>query len=172
MAIRLYLMRHALAVERGAPGFADDARRPLTDEGKQQARKVAKGLRRLEAAFDMLLTSPYLRATQTAEQVIAVFGENLPRQELTALRPQATPKDTSKVLVRFASRKRLLLIGHEPHLSAWLGEMIGGESGARCLMKKAGVACVEVDRLPPGPGQGTLRWLMTPKQLSWLAKSR
>lgn len=162
--MRLYLMRHAVAVPRGAPGHADDSARPLTDEGRRQARRVAEGLKRLKLPLDAICTSPYARAAQTAEEAARVFG-GLPVQELGALRAEAEPRETSLTLKALADRSHVLLVGHEPHLSGWLAELTGG----RCLMKKAGAACVEIDRVPPAPGSGTLRWLMTPKQLMAVA---
>jgi phosphohistidine phosphatase SixA len=65
-----------------------------------------------------------------------------------------------------ATAGHVALVGHEPHISAWLSLLVAGHSDAlHCQFKKAGVACVEVDRVPPAPGSGTLRWFLTPKQL-------
>lgn len=163
--MRLYLMRHALAMPRGRTTGARDAERPLTDEGLEQARRVASGLKRLELQIDLVATSPWTRALQTAEQVGRVLGSRVPLQRLDALRGDARPADTSAALAGLARHQRLLLVGHEPHLSAWLAELVA-PAGCRCLLKKSGVACVEVGHVPPPAGHGTLRWLMTPKQLS------
>ena len=164
--MQLYLLRHAIAVPRGTAGYQHDAQRPLTDEGHAQAREVAAGLKRLKLEIEAMVTSPYLRAVQTAQEAASVLGMRAPIQELAELRAEANPRDTSLALKRFMAHDRLLLVGHEPHLSAWIAELVAGRGGMRCLMKKAGVACVEVDEVPPSSGRGTLRWLMTPKQLT------
>lgn len=170
--MRLYLVRHALAVPRGTPGYARDAQRPLTDEGREQARSVGDGLKRLKVgAGTLVLTSPYARAAQTAEAIVKACDVRAPLAELPDLRPETPPQETSRALAAFASYDQLVLVGHEPHMSAWLGELIAGPHGLRCLFKKAGVACVEVERVPPPSGSGILRWFLTPKQLALLAKS-
>ena len=176
--MRLYLMRHAIAVPHGAPGYPRDAQRPLTDEGRQQATCAAQGLRRLGILFDAIATSPYVRAVQTATQVARVYGWRQPFEEWEMLQPDADPQQTSLALKALKEREHVLLVGHEPHLSAWLGLLIGGPhlpasgdrrgqaGGARCQMKKASVACVEIAHAPPIAGSGELRWLLTSKQLA------
>ena len=170
--MRLYLLRHALAVPGGTPGDNQDAKRPLTDEGRAQALQVGQGLTRLKINPDLIVTSPYLRAAQTAEQVGRVLGYHRDIKALDALRSEAKPSDTSDALAAFAGHERLLLVGHEPHLSAWIAELVAGRGGMQCLMKKAGLACVEVDQVPPPSGSGTLRWLLTPRQLTLIGKAR
>ncbi len=169
--MRLYLMRHAAAVPRGTPGYAQDMQRPLTEEGHEQARSVAKGLKRLHADVDLIVTSPYLRALQTAEQVAHVFGPRMTVKELDELRADVSPRETSIALKALAAHEQIVLVGHEPHLSTWVGELVADHGGMRCFMKKAGVACIEIDRVPPPQGSGTLRWLMTPKQLTLIGEA-
>ena len=167
--MRLYLMRHADAVPRGTPGYARDAQRPLTEAGLRQAAQAAWGLKRLKVAPEAILTSPYVRARQTAEQVGRVLGPELPIREWLELRAEEAPARTSAALKQMTAAEELLLIGHEPHLSAWVAELIAG-TAAQVQMKKAGVACVELDRLPPQAGAAVLRWLMTPKQLALIGR--
>ena len=171
--VRLYIMRHANAVSRGTAGYGQgrDSERPLNENGREQAHKVAKGLKRLGIIPDLLLTSPYRRATETAEQVRRVLGPSIPTKEMPELRSEARPAGTSLALGGYASAEEILLVGHEPHLSSWLAELVATPSGFKCLIKKAGVSCVEVPRVPPPGGSGVLRWLMTPKQLSGIAKA-
>ncbi len=166
--MRLYLMRHADAVPHGTAGFTRDAQRPLTAEGRAQARGVAQGLKRLKVELGTVLTSPYVRAVQTAEEFVGAWGARLPIKELDALRAEVQPEVTSLALKRAEMDGDPLLVGHEPHLSAWIAELVSSTGHAQCLMKKAGVACVEIERIPPTRGSGTLRWLMTPKQLMML----
>jgi phosphohistidine phosphatase len=164
-------MRHAVAIPRGTPGYATDAQRPLTMDGHTQARQVAEGLKRLRIPIGVIATSPYVRAAQTAERVARVFGPHVQIIELEALTAEARPADTSKALTKFASQEHVVCVGHEPHVSAWLAELVAKPDGLQVLMKKGGVACVEIEKVPPPTGSGTLRWLMTPKQLTLIGKA-
>jgi phosphohistidine phosphatase len=163
--MRLYLMRHATAVPHGAPGYPDDRDRPLTDAGREQARRVTQGLKRLKLPLDAIYTSPYVRAAQTADEAARVLGGRIGVKALDELRAEVEPRETSLALKAAVGHDHAVFVGHEPHLSAWLAELTSAQASLRCIMKKAGVACVEVDRVPPPGGSGTLRWLMTPKQL-------
>ena len=164
--MRLYLFRHADAVPRGTPGFSE-ATRPLTPEGLAQARGVGRGLKRLKAHPAVVLTSPLRRAVQTAEQAARAWPALPAITTLDALLPEAPPQETSRTLRAWAGADELILVGHEPHLSLWLAELVA-PGGLRCDFKKAGVACVEIDRVPPPAGSGTLRWFMTPKMMGKL----
>jgi phosphohistidine phosphatase len=168
--MRLYLLRHAIAAPRGTPGYRDDAKRPLTEEGHRQAQDVAVGFARLRPSVDAVLSSPYVRAMQTAEHLARAFKRRPPIRELRELLPEAAPQETAHALAGFAEAAHLVMVGHEPHLSAWLSWLTAGEEGVRCLFKKAGMASVELDVLPPQPRNGTLRWLLTPKQLTLIGK--
>lgn len=170
--MRLYLIRHAEAVPHGTPGYAQDEQRPLTKQGQQQAADVARGLKRLEAPIQVIVTSPYVRAVETAQIVRRTFDERVPLKEMPEMRAEAEPKATSSALKALATAGHVALVGHEPHLSAWLSLLVTGREGAlRCQFKKAGVACVEVARVPPAPGSGTLRWFLTPKQLCLISRT-
>ena len=166
--MRLYVMRHAEAEPRGSAGISSDSKRPLTEEGQRQARRVAEGLKRLRVHVDLIVTSPYLRAVQTAEAVARVLGVRTRIHKLLELRSETAPADTSLALRAFAE-EQLLCVGHEPHLSAWIAELVAGDGGMRCLMKKGGVASIELERVPPPRGSGTLRWLMMPKHLALIS---
>ena len=168
--MRCYLLRHADAVPRGTPGYRSDAQRPLTKEGEAQARAVAAGLARLSIPVDAVVASPYLRATQTAAPVAQVFTLAGGVQKLAALQPEADPRSTSAALVGYSGAQHVVLVGHEPHMSAWLSWLVVQQGALRCDFKKAGMACVEIDRVPPAQGSGTLRWFMTPKQLACIGR--
>ena len=169
--MRLYLMRHATAVPRGTPGYLQDSRRPLTDAGRAEARAVAQGLRRLKVGVELIATSPYVRAVQTAGEVAPVLGVKAPVRELDVLRAEVEPPETSRALQLFGQIDAALLVGHEPHLSSWIAWLIAKSGTRGVVVKKAGVACVEVERVPPAQGSGTLRWLLTPKQLTLIGKT-
>ena len=73
MIMNLYIVRHAIAVERGTPGYEDDSKRPLTDNGRKKMKKIVQGLHQLDIKFDMILSSPYVRARDTAKILASEF---------------------------------------------------------------------------------------------------
>lgn len=169
--MRLYLVRHADAVPRGTPGYPHDAQRPLTEAGQAQAKAAGEALKRLKITPDVIVTSPYLRAAQTADHVARIFGLSAMVREADALHPDGTPADASLGLRSLSAHDHVVLVGHEPHLSAWLAHLVSGDDGVRLLFKKGGAACVDVERVPPARGTGTLRWLLTPKQLALITSA-
>lgn len=167
--IELYLVRHAVAAERG-PAFPDDAARPLTPEGVDRFRTAVAGLRAFGVTLDLVLTSPFTRARETAELLSAGLKPK-PRLVVTdALAPGHRPAQVvSAVEQHMAAGKRwsrVALVGHEPDL----GELAARLLGARgtIVFKKGAVCRIDVDRALPG-GPGTLRWLLPPAVLRDLA---
>lgn len=169
--MRLYLLRHAEAVPPGTPGFAHDADRPLTEHGIKQAQGVAAGLKALGIELDLILTSPYLRAVQTAQRVADGYGGKIPLREMPELRDDESPRVTSLALKPYAAHKHVICAGHNPHISLWLAELVTTTGDLQVEFKKGAVACVEVPALPPARGSGVLRWMMSPKQLARIGKS-
>ena len=163
--LELCFFRHGIAVERDDPSVTSDAERPLTDDGARKTRAAAEGLKRLDASYDKILTSPWLRAKQTAEILAEVLALPTP-EELPQLAGDQTPSDLVDALGRHHGR-RTLLVGHEPLLSATVVHLLGGEWSLD--LKKAGACSIEVDALPRRES-ATLLWHMTPRQLRWLAK--
>src|SRR6202795_1442791 len=138
----LYLVRHGIAVDRTDPKSPPEAERPLTAKGVQKTRSAALGLKELGAKPDALLTSPYVRAAQTAE----IFAEALgcPPQKIRAseaLKPAGNPADIIKEVIRLRA-KEVMCFGHAPQLDLMLAHVTGAHGGFTSL-KKAGVACLE-----------------------------
>lgn len=128
--MRLYLLRHAPAIDR-QDWAGDDAERPLTADGERLARKLLKNLRTLLRA-DEILTSPWRRARQTAELAAERFG--LPLREADWLAGGAAdPEEACSNL----TGGDILLVGHEPDLGQLIGHLTGG---ATVALKKAGLA--------------------------------
>jgi phosphohistidine phosphatase len=160
----LYLVRHGIAVDRTDPKSPPEAERPLTAKGVQKTRSAALGLKELGAKPDALLTSPYVRAAQTAE----IFAEALgcPPQKIRAseaLKPAGNPADIIREISQLKA-KEVICFGHAPHLD----QMIAQLSGARGVftgLKKAGVACFEQ---AARNGRWELIWIVTPKMLRQL----
>ncbi len=163
--MKLYLLRHALAAERGTPGFEDDSLRPLTEEGRKKMERIAGGMKALGLSFDHILTSPYVRAHQTAEIVAATLGL---KRCLTTERLLAADAEPVALLARLDQLEwdslSVLLVGHEPYLSELGSLLIGANSGDALRMKKGGLCKMDVQQLTPHP-HTQLEWLLTPRQL-------
>jgi phosphohistidine phosphatase len=162
----LYLVRHAIAAERGRQ-WPDDTKRPLTHKGAARMRQIVAGLRALGVEFDLVLTSPLVRARQTAELLLAGV-KSKPALEVTdALSPGQPPVTMAATLAAHAGRCSIALVGHEPDLGTLGAWLVGAHEPF--VMKKGGVCCIEVTALPPA-GHGQVVWLATPKMLRALAK--
>jgi phosphohistidine phosphatase len=161
--MRLLIVRHAIAVPRGTPDVPD-AKRPLTRGGRARFRKAARGIARQFDRPQVLLTSPWLRAAQTAALLAKAWGGVEPK-EAKAL-AGGTFEEQAAVLDRFARDATVAIVGHEPYLSALLARLIGAQPSERLALKKGGVAVVEVPGKLAGGGSlvaflppGTLRRL-------------
>src|SRR2546422_5713703 len=112
--MEIYILRHGIAVDRGTPGFKKDADRSLTKDGEEKTHQVAEAMLAMALKFDLILSSPYLRAAQTAHIVAAELDEEVTFTDF--LLPDANPLE----LIREVNRTRpqsVLLVGHEPDLS-------------------------------------------------------
>ncbi len=169
--MKLYLMRHAIAVPQGAPGFEEDAERPLTDEGLKKLAGVCRGLEYIVSDWEVILTSPLVRARQTAEAVGAHFEIRHLVQEAPILGPGHTTKQLVSILKDLPPVKSVLAVGHEPSLSQHLSCFLFGTPRGKFEFKKVAVACLEfADR--PEEGEGTLAWMMGPGQLQRIGKKK
>lgn len=156
----LLIVRHGIAVPRGTPGLADPDR-PLTPEGAERFRAAAAGLARLVERPDALLSSPWLRARETAEIAAAAWGK-LDVEEAEVL-AGGTFDDQARVLDRYPASATVAIVGHEPWVSDLLGRLVGSGDEDRLTFKKGGAALVEVPgRLREG---GRLLWFLPPKVL-------
>jgi phosphohistidine phosphatase len=167
--MELYLLRHAIAVERGTPGYEVDSARPLTPGGARKMQRVAAGMAKLGLKFDLVLTSPYLRARQTAEVVAAVFRIPNAVQVNECLSPGGDQvRFMAELKERYGGRKGALLVGHEPDLSELASTLICGSLDAAIDMKK-GSLC-HLTAAAPHYGQcAVLRSLLSPRQLILLS---
>src|SRR5690349_8888494 len=111
----LYIIRHAVAQERGDK-WPDDSKRPLTPDGAAKMRGVADGLLSLDVELDVVLTSPFVRASQTAEIVAKAFKAKPQIVPLQVLEPGGTAAKVAQALAPYAKAKGVALVGHEPDL--------------------------------------------------------
>ena len=151
--MEIWLLRHAVAEDRAKSGR--DADRELTEDGHKRARDVARGLAELEPGIELVLTSPYVRARQTAEPAAKALRLASKLRETGSLEPASDPQEILDE-VRAEKVEAVLLVGHEPHLGTLLGRLVSGRAGLEMPMRKAAVA-----RLTwTGSGPATLRALL------------
>jgi phosphohistidine phosphatase len=163
--VEICFFRHGIAVDREDPGITADSERPLTEEGVLKTRAAAEGLKRLAVGFDRILTSPWLRARQTA----AILSDVLMLHAASELTELAGNRSAPELLEALAGNhgKRNLLVGHEPLLSATVVHLLGGDWSLD--LKKSGACLVHADTLPPRK-PATLLWCVTSRQLRWMGK--
>ena len=162
--MELYLIRHADAAPLGENNVQNDADRPLTTNGHQQAKSVAAGLQSKGIALQLILTSPLLRARQTAEGIVKAWTGTPPEIQICdELAPGKRPRKLARALKEL-EQETVALVGHEPDLSGWTAWVIGSRK-AQIALAKAGIAHVSCED-GPAKGCGTLLKLLTP---DWLA---
>lgn len=161
--MHLYIVRHGIAVDREDPKCPADPERFLTDEGMDKTRDAAKGVAEIATVPDLMLTSPYLRAVQTAEifaSVLEYSKQKIRKTEL--LLPGAEPLQLFRELAKDKGLSSVFVFGHAPHLDDVLATAVASKHHISSV-KKAGVALVELNRLVPPSGE--LVWLAIPKLL-------
>lgn len=163
-AYELCIMRHGIAVARGAAGFSDDSKRPLTSEGQEKMAEIAKGLDRAGLDPDWIVTSPLVRAVETGEVVAKTVSVRPPVDVCDALRPGGSPEELVAFLAKRPGRRRVLVVGHEPDLTELASRLIGAGSHANLTLKKGGCCLISFDQFPP-QDPGELVWWLTPRLL-------
>lgn len=164
--MKLYFLRHAIAVEHDAQGFENDADRPLTDEGKRKLREVAAAMEALKLSFDLILSSPYVRARETAEIVAEVLGQSKRLELSETLTPGGSTTQLVELLNhRQPAAEKVLLVGHEPYLSGLISLLLSGKEDLPVTMKKAGLCKLTAESLAHGRC-ARLDWLLTPRQMA------
>ena len=157
--MNLYLIRHAIAVEEDPSG--EDSQRPLTEKGVKKMRQIAKGLRTLGVEFDLILTSPYTRARQTAD----ILGDVFRLKKEILISANLSPMGDPDLLLAEINEKykadSLALVGHEPYLSAFVSLLVTGGAPVEMTFKKGGVCRLAADDLHH-TRRATLEWLLTP----------
>lgn len=166
--MQLYVFRHGIA----EPGGADmsDADRPLSPQGVDRTLEAARGLAQFAARPDVILTSPKVRARQTAGILGDVFDITPKIEDVLA---QGPPIDVIHVL-RARDEQRVLIVGHEPVLSEVIEKLCTQKNLPGFIdLKKAACALVEAPLHPEDPpGPGVLKWLLPPRALRALAHSK
>jgi phosphohistidine phosphatase len=166
--MNLFILRHAKAQPR-SPKWRPDSKRPLTREGESSMFEVARGIKALEVSFDVILTSPYVRALRTAE-ILAEVYESEKIFETARLAPEAGAKEIlDEVNENFSAAGEIVLVGHEPFLSRLISTLLTGEDGMAMELKKAGFCKLTMEKLVFGKC-ACLEWLLTARQLARLGR--
>ena len=166
----LYIVRHSDAVPGGTPGI-EDHERPLTEKGIKKMMEVARGLRRIGAVPELVLSSPLPRARGTAEIAVAEFGVRVPLNLTDTLAPPGTRTEFYRELRQHRRLAAIMIVGHMPSLGEIAGEIAWGSSDACLEFKKGGACALEISRLEPVP-TGTLLWLLPPAILRDLGSGK
>jgi phosphohistidine phosphatase len=158
--LELLIVRHGIAVEPGTGGMSD-AERPLTDEGEKKFREAARGLAKLLPIPDVLLSSPLLRARQTAEIAAAAWGKV--RVAIDERLAGGSVDDILSAVQEHGRGELVVIVGHEPDVSHLAAKLLGSGYAARLAFKKGGAALFDVGDKPRRGGQ--LVWFASQKLL-------
>lgn len=157
----LYLVRHAIAAERGEE-WPDDSKRPLTEAGINRFKEAVAGLAWLDVSIDEIFTSPLVRAKQTATLLAHGLGNKTSVKTLDALAPGHAPRQVMNELSRAAKRHRIAIVGHEPGLGELAAHLIGAPRAIP--FKKGGVCLITIQGLT-SRRPGELIWSLPPRVL-------
>ncbi len=165
--MEVYIVRHAIAAERGSGNYPNDDR-PLTPEGMRKMKRAAQHFPELIPQLDAIYTSPLTRARETASIVAASFDSMVPVEAMDELLPGRSAESVFNFLNEQKEQNAVLLVGHEPELSKLVSVLLGSsvasvefKKGSLCSLSIAGAV---------RPGSATLRWLLQPKHLRALNK--
>ena len=166
----LYIIRHAIAQPIGSKNDFTDEKRKLTAQGRDLMREAARGLRTLGLQFDLILTSPLVRAVETAEIVAEALGYDQDMvQQTVNLAPGASFAELLSEIKRHNGIESIALVGHQPDLGELVSTLVWGDGRASVPLKKGSVCSIDVIETVPAV-RGSLAWLLTPRQLRLLGK--
>jgi phosphohistidine phosphatase len=163
--MKIHVLRHGIAVVRDDLDVENDSARQLTARGKRQLRQTAAAMKKMGLRFDLILSSPYLRAKQTAEIVAESLKLKKQLKFSDALAPDGSPKNLIRQLNESKpAPENVLLVGHEPYLSCLISLLTTGGMNLAMDFKKGGLCKLEAEKLS-ADRCATLVWLLTPRQM-------
>ncbi len=164
----LYIVRHGIAIDREDPKCPPDPERYLTEDGLEKTRQVAKRVAALGITPDLLISSPYVRAMQTAEIFASALDYSKQKIHRTdVLLPGTEPSLLFRELAKDKQSSCVFVFGHAPQLDEVIAAAFGAKRHLTSL-KKAGVAALNLKRISPPSAE--LLWLATPRLLRRAAK--
>ncbi len=166
-ALKLYILRH------GEAGTHEedpekDAVRPLTGSGRKEIERLAESFKTSRTKFDLIATSPLRRAEETGMIVAKKLKLSNRFEEWDELKPTSDTDALYSRLSKLKKGSRVMIVGHEPHLSGMISEVISGKTAVGLVLKKGALAKVNVNEFQPKIS-GELVWLVTPKLLKKMA---
>jgi phosphohistidine phosphatase len=166
----LYVMRHAAAED--APAGGDDNDRPLTQAGCDNTRQAALGMLAMGLRFDVILTSPKVRAVETASLVSSAYDQQPAPQILRALSDEIPIENAAAALAPYFLHENALIVGHEPQLSGLVSLLLtGGPELLTIQLKRGGCVAIDLPNRLDRAG-AKLLWMMTQKHLRKMRKRR
>jgi phosphohistidine phosphatase len=160
--MNLYIIRHAIAVDEATSDYESDSERPLTDKGRKKMRQIARALRKLGVEFDLILSSPYVRACETAE----ILADTFKMKKKTVFSDNLIPVGNPELLIGEINEKysvdSIALVGHEPYLSTLIGMLVAENAKIDVTLKKGGICYLSADDLHHDDHRATLEWLLPP----------
>lgn len=166
--MRIYLIRHSNAIDIGTEGYEDDSQRPLTEKGCSKMEQTAAALNKLGVKPDLIVSSPYIRAQQTAELLAKGLKYKKEIEQNEALIPMGEADTIIGEINEKYMVAELMLVGHEPSLSLLIGSLIAANPEMSITLKKGSVCCLAADDLRVAR-RASIEWLLTPKILSALS---
>jgi phosphohistidine phosphatase len=163
----LYLVRHAIAEDRDAARWPNDAERPLSAKGIERFEREAKGIATLVPAVDIVLASPFARAWHTAE-ILAEHAGWPPPVRSDAFGAERTAEGSLAAIETARGTDAIAAVGHEPNLSELASLALMGTIDLPIAFKKGAVLALTFESTV-APGRAYLRWLLPPKALRSLA---
>lgn len=161
----LYVLRHGVADARGHLAYPDDDERPLTAKGIRRMRRQTRGLNSIGLSLDVIITSPLVRALQTAEIVHRRLDDPGELAISASLAPSGDPRaPIDEISTRYSSADNVMLVGHEPYLSALISLLVTGSTQPVIRLKKGALCKLRV--VSPSYGRcGWIEWSLTPRQM-------
>lgn len=161
--MKVYIMRHGDAASMDAAGVTTDEDRPLTDLGRQEVALMSQVLENLGVKLDLILSSPLVRAWQTAEVVAGHFGLESSLERSIDMAPGGSPAGVLAQILRHGRPNETLLTGHMPGVGSLAGYLAWNQREAGINFRTAGICRIDLPDASPAPGYGDLRWLIPPK---------
>lgn len=165
--MNLYVIRHAIAEEENSS--KEDSQRVLTEKGSKKMLQIAKGLKKLGVELDLILSSPYLRAAETAEILGGIFKPPMGVLQSDNLLPMGDPELLIAEINEKYQAEAIGIVGHEPYLTALTSILAAQSTPLEIIFKKGGVCRLSADNLRHSR-RASLEWILTPGILVELAE--
>jgi len=166
--MNIHLLRHGIAAPLGQENNFRDEQRALTADGIEKMRQAAQGLKRLQIEFDLIVSSPLVRARQTAEIVAEALKFRQPLDEWDELVPGGAVDAVLRRLHDFRECNSMLLVGHQPSIGCVASYLVFGDARVSLPFKKGALFCVQTNDPPPFAGE--LLWTLPSRMLRQIAE--